>query len=191
MRLRDFQRDFNKNFSKNLNKVTDLMGDLATDVVEQVNSPKAKAALNSALDVLRPHFLSLGARISILSSSQVELTLPRKKRNLDEHNQILPEVQISAAVEAYRMLWRRNASEGEFQIVIKDIQAKLLKFSKSNLKIRGELSDITRESKWAELARYKRSTHEMTLHLFDEQDQICTEIDIQSEIYLKEMLEWK
>ena len=191
MRLRDFRRDFNKNFSKNLDKVTDVMGGLATDVVEQVNSPKTKAALNSALDLLRPHFLSLGARVSILSSSQVELALPRKMRNLDEHGQILPEVQISAAVEAYRMLWRRNAPEGHFQIVIKEVQAKFLKFSKTVFKIRGELSEITRESKWAELAKHKRSSHEMTLHLFDEENQICSEIDIRSEFFLKEMLEWK
>lgn len=171
--------------------MTDLFESVVHDFAEQVTSPQAKKALNSALDLIRPHFLSIGARVSILGPMQVELTLPRKARNLDEQGQILPGVQISAAIEAYKLLWKRNAPEGEFQIVIKNVQAHFLKFSKEDLKIRGELSDLAREARWAELAKNKQSQHEMTLHLFDEQNQICTEVEIQSELYLKEMLEWK
>lgn len=187
MTLRDFQRDFNKNF----NKITDLVEGVVSDFAEQISSPQAKKVLNSALDLIRPHFLSIGARISILGTSQVELNLPRKARNLDEHGQILPGVQISAAIEAYRLLWKRNAPHGEFQIVIKNVQTRFLKFTKDDLKIRGELGDVAREARWAELSKNKQSQHEMTLHLFDSEDQICTEVEIQSELYLKEMLEWK
>ncbi|MEZ0392108.1 MAG: hypothetical protein ACAH59_07840 [Pseudobdellovibrionaceae bacterium] len=185
--MRDFQRDFNKNF----NKITDLVESVVSDVAEQVTSPTAKKVLNSALDLVKPHFISLGARISVLSTSQVELTLPRKARNLDEHGQILPGVQISAAVEAYRLLWKRNAPEGEFQVVIKNVQGRFLKFTKSDLRIRGELGDLAREARWAELSKSKQSRHQMTLHFFDEQNQICSEVEIESELYLKEMLEWK
>jgi hypothetical protein len=191
MRLRDFQRDFNKNFKGNLNKIGDLVESVVSDVAEQVTSPQTKKALNSALDLIRPHFVSMGARISILSTSQVELTLPRKTRNLDEHGQILPGVQVSAAIEAYKLLWKRNAPHGEFQIIIKNVQTRFLKFTKEDLRIRGELSDFARESRWAELAKNKKSQHQMTLHIFDQQNQICTEIEIESELYLKEMLEWK
>ncbi len=195
MTLRDFQRDFNKNFNKitgNLTgNLTSLVESIATDVAEQVTSPRTKKVLNSALDVIRPHFLSLGARISILSSSKIELTLPRKLRNLDEHGQILPGVQVSAAVEAYRLLWKRNAPEGEFQIIIKNVQTRFLKFSKDDLKVRGELGDLAREARWAELEKHKRSHHQMTLNLFDSQDQICTEVEIESELLFKELLEWK
>lgn len=187
MTLRDFQRDFNKNF----NKLTGLVESVVTDLAEQVTSPQTKKALNSALDLIRPHFLSLGARISVLSTSQVELTLPRKARNLDEQGQILPGVQVSAAIEAYKLLWKRNAPEGEFQIVIKNVEARFLKFSKEDLKIRGELGDIAREARWAELTKNKQSRHQMTLHVFDQQEQICTEVQIESELFLKEMLEWK
>jgi hypothetical protein len=187
MRLRDFPRDFNKNF----NKITDLVGSVVNDVAEQVTSPRTKRALNSALDLIRPHFISLGARISILAPLKIELTLPRKARNLDEHGQILPGVQISAAVEAYRLLWKRNAPEGEFQIVIKNVQARFLKFSKDDLIVRAELGDVAREARWAELSKHKRSAHQMTLHVFDQQDQICSEIEVESELFLKEMLEWK
>lgn len=187
MNLRDFQQDFNKKF----NKITNLVESVVSDVAEQVTSPSTKKALNSALDLIRPHFLSLGARISVLSSSQIELTLPRKARNLDEHGQILPGVQVSAAIEAYRLLWKRNAPEGEFQIVVKSAEARFLKFTKADLKVRAELPELAREARWAELSKNKKSTHRMTLHLFDEQDQICTEVEIESEFFLKEMLEWK
>lgn len=187
MTLRDFQRDFNKNF----NKISGLVESVVSDLAEQVTSPQTKKALNSALDLIRPHFLSIGARISVLGTSKVELTLPRKARNLDEHGQILPGVQISAAIEAYKLLWKRNAPEGEFQIVIKSVQSRFLKFTKSDLKIRGELGDLAREARWAELSKNKQSHHQMTLHVFDDQDQICSEVEIESELFLKEMLEWK
>jgi len=187
MRLRDFQRDFNKNF----NKITGLVESVVTDVADQVTSPRTKKALNSALDVIRPHFLSLGARISILSPSKIELTLPRKARNLDEQGQILPGVQVSTAVEAYRLLWKRNAPQGEFQINIKNVQARFLKFTKEDLMVRGDLGDVSREARWAELEKHKRSRHQMTLHIFDSQNQICTEVEIEAELLFKELLEWK
>jgi hypothetical protein len=195
MTLRDFRRDFNKNFkhqvTDKLGKVTELVESVVTDVAEQVTSPTTKKVLNSALDMIRPHFISLGARISILSTSKIELTLPRKARNLDEQGQILPGVQVSAAVEAFRLLWKRNAPEGDLQIVIKNVQSRFLKFSKDDLKVRGELGDIAREARWAELEKHKRSQHQMTLYLFDSQDQICTEVEIESELLFKELLEWK
>lgn len=187
MTLRDFQRDFNKNF----NLITNLVEGLVSDVAGQVNSPRTRKALNTALDLVRPHFISMGARISTLSTTRIELTLPQKARNLDEQGQILPGVQISAAVEAFRLLWKRNSPEGEFQVVIKKVESRFIKFSSSNLKVRGELSDLAREARWAELSKHKRSSHQMTLHLFDDQDQICTEIEIEADLFLKEMLEWK
>jgi hypothetical protein len=187
MTLRDFRRDFNKNF----NKITGLVESVVTDLADQVTSPQTKKALNSALDLIRPHFLSIGARISILGPLQVELTLPRKARNLDEHGQILPGVQISGAIEAYKLLWKRNAPEGEFQINIRNVQTRFLKFTKDDLKVRGELGDLAREARWAELQKNKHSQHTMTLHLFDNEGQICTEVEIESELFLKEMLEWK
>ena len=94
-------------------------------------------------------------------------------------------------MEAYRLLWKRNAPKGEFQINIKNVEARFLKFTKSDLHIRGELGDVAREARWAELSKNKRSLHQMTLHLFDDEDQICTEVEIESELLLKEMLEWK
>ena len=177
--------------NKNFSKITGLVGSVVHDLSEQVQSPRARRALSSALDLVRPHFVSLGVRISVLSSSQIELLLPRKKRNLDEHGQILMGVQISAAIEAYKLLWKRNAPDGEFQVTIRGVQARILRPTQSAIKIRGELSEVAREARWAELAKSKKSRHEITLHLFDDQEQICGEVDIQSDLSLQEFLEWK
>jgi len=160
-------------------------------MAEQVRSPKTKRALNSALDVVRPHFLSLGARISVLGVHQVELVIPRKIRNQDEHGKILPGVQISAAVEAYKLLWQRSAPEGAFQIDIQSVQARFLNSTPGDIRLRGEIEELSREKCWAELQKQKRSQHQMTFHLSDLQGQVVAEVDIESVLYLKEMLDWK
>lgn len=191
MTLRDFQRDFNKNFTQNFNKLADMLEGLVSDVAEQVSSPRTKHILNSALDLFRPHLISLGVRISVLGPSKVELSLPIKKRNLDEKGRLLPGVQVSAAIEAYKLLWQRNAPEGNFDLVVKSTEIKFFKTTKSDLCLRGELSEISRETKWAELSKNKKTDHEMTLHLFDDQEQMVAEVLITAELFLVEMIDWK
>lgn len=168
-----------------------MLEGLVSDVAEQVSSPRTKKALNSALDLFRPHVLSLGLRISVLSSSQIELLLPVKKRNLDEMERLLPGVQISAAIEAYKLLWQRNAPDGNFDIVIKSTKAQFFKQAKTDLQLRGELAEISRETKWAELSKNKRTDHEMSLHFFDTQEQMVAEIEISAELFVREMIDWK
>lgn len=188
MTLRDFQRDFNKNFGQNFNKVADFLEGFVTNVADQISSPRTKKTLNSALDLFRPHLISLGLRISVLSSTQVELSLPMKARNLDDQGALLSGVQISAAIEAYKLLWKRNAPDGQFQIVIKSAQGQFFRSAKTELRLRGELGEIVRESRWAELSKNKRAEHEMTLHFYDDQDQVVAEVDVKSELLLRELL---
>lgn len=191
MTLRDFQRDFNKNFTQNFNKLADLLEGLVSDVAEQVSSPRTKKVLNSALDLFRPHLISLGLRISVLNASQIEIALPAKQRNLDEKGRILAGVQTSAAIEAYKLLWQRNSPEGNFDVVVKSTEARFFKAAKGDLYLRGELSEISRETKWAELSKNKRADHEMTLHLFDDQEQMVAEVLVVAELFLVEMIDWK
>lgn len=191
MTLRDFQRDFNKNFKKNFNHIADFAEQLLTDVAEQLEEGKTKALLNSALDLVKPHFLSLGARVSVLSANQVELLLPKKSRNIDEFENFLPGILISSAIEAYKMLWTRTSPAGEFQIEIKEAHALFLKAAREDLTIRGEISDLTRESRWAELQKDKRSQHQMIVNLYDKSNQLVAEVDIKAEFLLKELIDWK
>jgi hypothetical protein len=187
MTLRDFRQDFNLNLSK----LAGLAGSLASDLAEQIQSPLAKKGLGYALDLIRPHFISLGARIAVLSATQIELNLPRKSRNIGTDGYLLPGVQISAAIEAYRLLWFRNAPEGEFQVSVRNVKTQFLRPAHGDLKLRGELSEISRESRWAELTKNKRSSHQMTLHVFDAEEQIVAEVEIESELFLNTLLEWK
>ena len=195
MTLRDFSPDFNKNLGRRLNNLANKLGFKATlllsDLAEQVTSPQAKLALNSALDYIRPHLISLGLRISILAVDQVEMTLPRKARNLDRKGRLLPGIQISAAIEAYKLLWQRNAPEGIFDVQILSVNTRFMKTSQGDLKIRGELSELSREGAWAELRKNKRSRHQARMLVFDQEKQMVAEIEIESELFLLETLEWK
>ncbi len=191
MRLRDFQRDFNKNFGQNFNKVADFVEGFVTDLADQVNSPRTKQTLNSALDLVRPHFISLGLRISVLSSTKIELMLPCKARNLDERGELLQGVQISSAIEAFKLIWKRNAPEGEFQIVIRNVKTQFMKPANKDLHLRCELSELVRESCWAELAAQKFSHQTLDLKFFDDQEQVVSEVEVEADLYIKEMLEWK
>lgn len=187
MTLRDFKPDFNKNF----NKIADLVGDVVTDVVEQVQSPRTKQILNSALDVLKPHFQSLGLRVARLGTHEVEVVIPKKNRNLDEDGDFLTGVLMSTAVEAYRLLWKRNAPPGDFKVEILEVNFKSHKKPKGEVRVRWDLSELARESRWVELQRNKKTNQEAQLNFFDEDDQICAEVQIKGELRLQEMLEWK
>lgn len=195
MTLRDFSPDFNKNFSRKVNNFATQISSAATNMLselaDQVTSPQAKLALNSALDYIRPHLVSLGVRISILGTDQVEMNLPRKARNLDRQGRILPGVQISAAIEAFKLLWQRNAPEGLFDIQINSVTTRFHKATRSDLKIRGELSELSREATWAELRKNKKSQYQTTMLIFDQEKQIVAEIEIYCDLFLRETLEWK
>lgn len=180
MRVRDFQQDFNK-----------IAEQIVGQIAEQISSPHAKRVLNSALDLIRPHFLSLGLRVTRLGAHEIEVLIPKKKRNLDERGDFIPGILMSSATEAYRLLWTRNAPPGEFQIIIDGVQYQALKNPKGVVRVRMELSELSREARLAELSKNKSSEHEGVLRLHDEEDQICAEINIKSRLLLKEMLEWK
>lgn len=195
MTLRDFSPDFNKNFSRKMNNLAAKIGISATqllsELAQQMTSSQARTALNSALDFVRPHLVSLGVRISVLGTDQVEMLLPRKTRNIDRSGNILSGVQISAATEAFKLLWQRNAPEGIFDIQIKTVNSRFMKSARGDLKIRGELSELSREAAWAELRKNKRTQFQSTMLIFDQEKQIVAEIEIDSELFLRETLEWK
>ena len=184
MTLRDFPSDFNKNLRQRLQQT-------AEQIVEQINSPQARQILNSALDLVRPHFLSLGIRVTRLGTHEIEILVPRKMRNLDDRGDFIPGILMSATTEAYRLLWTRNAPPGEFQVTLEQVQFQALKTARGDVRVRFQLSDLAREARLAELSKNKISEHEGVLRLYDEEDQVCAEVQVKSRLLLKEMLEWK
>lgn len=188
MTLRDFPSDFNKNLRQRLGKAVEQV---AEQIVEQINSPQARQILNSALDLVRPHFLSLGIRVTRLGVHEIEILIPRKVRNLDERSEFIPGILMSSSTEAYRLLWTRNAPPGEFQVVMDSVQFQSLKNPRGDVRVRFQLSELARESRLAELSKNKISEHEGVLRLYDDEDQVCAEVLVKSRLLLKEMLEWK
>lgn len=187
MTLRDFRQDFNKNFDK----ITSLLGEFADQVALDLPSPKAKRLLNSALDFLRPHFLSLGIRIVRLSPQQIEIMVPAKARNLDESGEVMEGILASVGIESFKMLWKRNAPEGFFENKVGTFTFEKLKELKGDIRVRCELSDIAREAVLAELHKDKRSRHEVQIYFYNLEDQICAQLNLQGELFLKEMIDWK
>lgn len=194
MTLRDFSRDFNKNFNQIADSLTESLEQFTIDCIQQVPSPKAKKVLSYALDLLRPHFLSLGVRVSVLSPLRLELILPAKPRVVDSDGNIFLGVQTSAAVEGYRMWWRRNlpvnlAKQG-CEVRLLQVHTRVHKSCNQDLRLRGEVSEISRESCLAELLQNKKSKHQMTIYCVDSENQICTELDIECELLNKDLLTW-
>lgn len=167
MNLRDFPPDFNKNFDK------------------------ISSLINSALDLIRPHFLSLGARVRRLSATQVEILLPAKVRNKDARGHLLDGVVISAALEGFYLLWKRATPQGEYSQKILGVEWTPRMPLRGDLTIRGEISEIQRETMLAEISKNKKSSVETVLHIANDQNIICAEIIVRAEIYLMEVLDWK
>lgn len=191
MTLRDFQRDINHNLKKNLQNLSGIAEKIVSDLALQLEDGKTKTLLNSALDVIKPHFLSLGGRVSILSAQKIEIQLPLKSRNLDEFGYVLPGVQTSLAIEAFKMLWTRSSPAGEFQIAVKEVRAQFFKPASSDLMLKAEVPDLTREARWAEIQNHKKCLAQTTVKIVDLSDQLVSEVEVNAEFYLKDLLEWK
>jgi hypothetical protein len=191
MTLRDFQKDFNKNFKTQLRKLQSLAKEISGQVLDQAEDGALKRSLNSALDLLRPHSLSLGLRIARLSDSLCELVIPRKDRNLDEQGHILEGVLISSAVEAFKILLRRNLGSNELQIVCKHASFELLRLGQGDLRVRANLPEIQRESLLAELGRAKQTQIEAPVLIFEKTEQLCAQVQMSFYISQQSKIEWK
>lgn len=191
MTLRDFQQDFNKNFNARLRKIQCLAKEISGQVLDQAEDGALKRSLNSALDLLRPHSLSLGLRVAKLSDTLCELVIPRKARNLDEQGFILEGVLVSSAVEALKVLLKRNLSGNELQVVCKSVGFELLRLGSGDLRVRAQLTEIQRETLLAELGKMKQSQLEVPVLIFDKTEQMCAQLHLNFFISQQSQIEWK
>ncbi len=191
MTLRDFQQDFNKNLNTQLRKLQRVAKEISGRVLDQAEDGALKRSLNSALDLLRPHSVSLGLRIAKLSDSLCELVVPRKARNLDEQGHILEGVLVSSAVEAMKVLLKRNLGTSELQVVCKSVSFELLRLGTGDLRVRAQLTEIQREALLAELGKMKKSQFEIPVLIFDKTEQMCAQLQLNFFISQKSQIEWK
>lgn len=191
MTLRDFHQDFNKNFNTQLRKLQSLAKEFSSQVLDQAEDGALKRSLNSALDLLRPHSLSMGLRIAKLSDSQCELVIPVKARNLDEQGYILEGVLISSAVEAFKILLRRNLGSSELQMICKSATFEFLRLGQGDLRVRVNLPEIQRESLLAELGNAKQTPIDAPALIFDKTEQLCAQVQMSFFISQQSKIEWK
>jgi hypothetical protein len=186
MRLRQIQQDI-KQFSENLRPWHEIVD----EALMLIKSPQLRKTLNSALDVFKPHFISMGARISRLSPSQVEIVLPEQSKNSDSRGETLDGVVISVGLHAFRMLMKLNAPEGDFNLKMTDVHWRPHGALKGELRLRGELNDLARENLLLELREFKRSKQHLSLLVVCADDQIRGELEIHADIFIVESLDWK
>ncbi len=188
MRFIKIQRDIENHFKKNIQRAGETAEKVVNDFALHLNEGKAKTFLNSALDVLRPHFVSLGARVSILSQTKIEVLLPLKSRNIDEQGRVIPGVQTSLAIECFKMLWSRKSPLGVLSIRIKEVKSQFFRETSSDLIFRSSLSETHRELVWSLLHQDKKADVELGVLAFDLDGQTISEFEIVAEIITKDLL---
>lgn len=150
----------------------------ATDIaafVEDLAPVRSRVALGTALSYLRPFSAGLGLRVARLSDRTVEVMLPAKARNLNEHGVFHEGVLIAAATEAVKILWTRHAPLGEFEIETRGATLKVHRGSDQDLRGRAELSESVREGVLSQLRQTRRADVEMDLRYFDGSEHLIAE----------------
>jgi hypothetical protein len=174
-----------------INKKLQTISSIFDEFVEQINHPRVRAIIAYALDSVRPHNLSLGLRLAKLSTNQIELILPHKRRNCASDGSVLPGVLVSAGLEAFKILWERNFFENQkVQIQFKNMDWSQLRPTKKQVRVKAELSTLARESTLAELNKNKKASQQMQVKFFEE-DMIVGELLITADFLVSELIDWK
>jgi hypothetical protein len=186
MRLRQIQKDI-KQFSENLRPWHEIVD----EALLLINSPQVRKTLSSALDLFKPHFVSLGARISKLSPARIEVILPESNKNSDVHGETLDGAIISAGLHALRMLLKLNAPAGEFNLKMTEVHWRPCGSLKGELRLRAEMNDLSRENLLLELNQFKRSKQQVSLLVVSVDEQIRGELEVHADVFIVESLDWK
>ena len=195
---RNFQQNFNigqkqlghrlgEEVGKNIDKLTEFI----EDVAEKVPDSKIKPFLYYALDYLRPTIRSLGLRISHLNNYRIEMILPADRKNLNSMRRIEEGALISSALIAYKTLWFRNVAKGALSIDIKQVHYESIKPALSDVHLKWELENISRENALADLFQNRSCEHEAIIQVFDFSNQVVGLIKVVGNLVWCETLDWK
>ena len=179
---------------RNFNFITRLSQDLihklegfSENFERQV--PNAKI-VSLALDLLKPHIQALGLRVAKLSRTHVEIILPSKYRNLTAKGFVLEGAVVMAACEALRWLWLQNKPEGSFSHEFGRIQFESVKPLSGQLRLRAELTELARETALLELSKMQKSELTVMVLVFDHDEQLVAQVELESRLRLTPALEW-
>jgi acyl-coenzyme A thioesterase PaaI-like protein len=152
---------------------------------------KTKQGLNFALDYVRPFFKSLGLRIAKLRSTQIEIIIPTKPKNWKSNGRIHEGVLLSTMIEAIEILWHRNRPEGNFNLQIQKAQIEFYKTLNSDIRFRMEMTEIERESVFAELNKTQESEQELIGKFYNQDEILVAEGQLKIKLTSPLEIEWK
>lgn len=187
MSMQNFQQNITKNFSNNLKK----LGEFFEELNKQIPSENVRQVLNHALDWLRPYFAAFGFRISRLNQELIEIVIPLEEQNRDQQGVPLEGVIVFAACEAYKILWKKQFEKDQLRIQIERVEMQTAKMAKQELRLRYEISGLKKEVVISEISNLKKCKQEALLFGYDENDQLCVEIKIDSLLSFNALLDWK
>lgn len=152
---------------------------------------QGKYGLNLALDFIRPYFLSLGLRVAKLNSTQVEIVIPYKIKNLSGLNGIHEGVLVSTLIEGVHTLWNRNRPEGNFKVLVMGLGFSFLKPLQSDLRLRIEMNEVSRENSLAQLQIAQQAEQEIIGKFYNQDEILVAEGQIQLKLTNTPEIEWK
>ncbi|MFP5519430.1 MAG: hypothetical protein ACLGGX_05970 [Bdellovibrionia bacterium] len=150
-----------------------------TALLEEISPEASKAALSYALDIFKPFTQGMGVRIARLSDSHIEVVLPQRPHNLTAHKEFHEGVVLGAGLEAIRTLWARHAPLGEFFLYATKVNLEIHRPPLKELRFKLEMIEAQREAVLAELRRHRKSQQDLQLKIYDENDQLVADLDVQ------------
>lgn len=188
MRLSNFQQlqsEIRKKISLN------LVDSFGASFVEALDQKQAKQVLGFALDLIRPYFQGLNLRVAALSAENIEINIPAKVLHQDEHLGVDEGVICSAALFAFRLLWKRNSPSEQMNLDLQKLEFERVRLAKGDLRLKIHFSKVTREAILAELVDKSESMIELTAMIFDQEDQLVAKTQLIASLKRPQALEWK
>jgi hypothetical protein len=175
-----------------LTKKFQTISSIFEEFIDQIKHPQTQAIISYALDSLKPHYRSLGLRLVKLNSNQIEMMIPSKLRNLGADGFMLTGVMVSAGLESYKLLWKRNFFENQnVQITFQTMDWHQIRPTKSDVRIRAELPTVSREGVLAEMTKNQKAAHDIQISFFDQEDIMIGQLHVQADFQVSQLLEWK
>ncbi len=152
-------------------------------LLEEIAPNARNGALSYVLDWMRPFTAGMGLRVARLGDQHVELILPNKPHNQSREGVLHEGVLFSGGTEAVRLLWERHAPFGEFKILFKKSQFELRQQPDSEVRIRFEMLEASREAVLSALRAQRVCAAEAMVSIFSDKDQHIGELHLQYEIH--------
>jgi hypothetical protein len=144
---------------------------------KNASAQSVKEALSSALDLARPYWQRLGLRVVRLSSSVIEIHIP--KNMATQLNEVIEEgVLCSAAVYAVRTLWEKAAPNTRTVMQIQRIEFERCGDFSSHLRLKAELPALSRELLYADLQNKDQATQDWSLLITNENEALVAKLNL-------------